>query len=204
MSRRGFGLLLIFCAIVIAGAGWHYLSAQAAVPVPMEAAGPVVVGDRVYLTKVQQREAVAHAPEVGPIRSILHVRAPMHYGDFEWDEARVPAGPVAIRVDLSKQLLSIFRAGHEIGTAVIVYGTDGKPTPTGTFPILARMKDHQSAQYDAEMPYTLRLTNDGVALHASSVEYGHATHGCVGVPLEFAHRLFDATRVGDKVTIVAA
>lgn len=204
MSGRGFGLLLIFCALVIAGAGWRYLSAEAAAPVAMEDAGPVVTGDRVYLTRAQQREAAATAPDIGPVRSILHVRGPMHYGDYQWNEAHVPAGPVAVRVDLSKQLLSVFRAGHEIGTSVIVYGTDGKQTPTGTFPILARMKDHESAQYDAEMPYTLRLTNDGVSLHASSVEYGHATHGCVGVPLEFAHRLFDATRVGDKVTILAA
>ena len=71
---------------------------------------------------------------------------------------------------------------------------------------LAHGTPHNFGLYDGKTRrlYTLRLTNDGVSLHASSVEYGHATHGCVGLPLEFAHRLFDATRVGDKVTILAA
>jgi lipoprotein-anchoring transpeptidase ErfK/SrfK len=52
------------------------------------------------------------------------------------------------------------------------------------------------------MPYTLRLTNDGVSIHASDVRYGAATHGCIGVPLAFAQRLFNAAHVGDEVTVV--
>jgi lipoprotein-anchoring transpeptidase ErfK/SrfK len=54
------------------------------------------------------------------------------------------------------------------------------------------------------MPYTLRLTDDGVSIHGSTVRWGAATHGCIGVPLEFARRLFEASRVGDDVLIVAA
>jgi lipoprotein-anchoring transpeptidase ErfK/SrfK len=97
--------------------------------------------------------------------------------------------------------MSAFRSGHEIGTAVILYGADEKPTPLGTFPILARFRDHRSRAYDAPMPYTLRLTPDGVAIHGSNVRWGAATHGCVGVPLEFARRLFEQVHVGDEVTI---
>jgi lipoprotein-anchoring transpeptidase ErfK/SrfK len=52
------------------------------------------------------------------------------------------------------------------------------------------------------MPYTLRLTNDGVSIHASSVRWGAATHGCIGIPLPFAQRLFDAAAIGDEVVIV--
>jgi lipoprotein-anchoring transpeptidase ErfK/SrfK len=109
-----------------------------------------------------------------------------------------------IRVDPRAQLISVFRAGHEIGTAVILYGADGLETPTGKFPILAKLKDHHSATYDAPMPYTLRLTADGVAIHASDVRWGLATHGCVGVPKEFAARLFSAASVGDEVFVVGA
>ena len=43
-----------------------------------------------------------------------------------------------VRIDLTRQLLSVFRDGHEIGSAVILYGTDGKPTPTGSFTILEK------------------------------------------------------------------
>jgi hypothetical protein len=59
----------------------------------------------------------------------------------------------------------VFRSGHEIATAVILYGADEKPTPTGEFKILQRLKDHRSSLCDAPMPYTLRLTGDGISIH---------------------------------------
>jgi lipoprotein-anchoring transpeptidase ErfK/SrfK len=107
-----------------------------------------------------------------------------------------------VRVDLQGQTISVFRSGHEIGTAVILYGADEKPTPTGGFHILQKLKDHRSSLYDAAMPYTLRLTEDGVAIHGSDVKEGAATHGCIGVPTAFAELLFEEAKTGDKVIIV--
>lgn len=107
-----------------------------------------------------------------------------------------------MRVDLSKQILSVFRGEHEIGTGVILYGADSKPTPTGRFPVIERFRDHRSSLYDAAMPYTLRLTNDGVAIHGSNVVRGMATHGCIGIPSSFAALVFGAVRPGDPVYIV--
>ena len=127
----------------------------------------------------------------------------MRYGDFAWDEARVPPGHVWVRVDLARQTMSVFRGGHEIGTAVILYGADEKPTPLGRFAVLARFRNHRSSLYDAPMPYTLRLTGDGVAIHGSDVRWGAATHGCIGVPTAFAAHLFPRVRVGDPVMIVS-
>lgn len=125
----------------------------------------------------------------------------MRFGDFIWDDGDVPAGPSWILVDLSLQTISIFRGGHEIGTAVILYGSDDTPTPTGVFPIIERARRHRSTLYDADMNYMLRLTMDGVAIHASSVREGYATHGCIGIPNAFAERLFDTMSRGDLVTI---
>jgi lipoprotein-anchoring transpeptidase ErfK/SrfK len=127
----------------------------------------------------------------------------MRFGDYAWNDVAVPAGATWIRIDLRAQLISVFRAGHEIGTAVIVYGGDNKETPTGKLHILGKVRDHRSSLYDAPMPYTLRLTDDGVSIHGSSVRWGSATHGCIGVPLGFARHLFDAARVGDEVVIVS-
>jgi len=138
------------------------------------------------------------------VRSILNITKPMHFGDFVWNEDRIPAGPVWVRVDLTRQLLSVFRGGHEIGSAVILYGTDGKATPTGSFTILEKDQDHYSRTYDAPMPYMLRLTNDGVAIHGSNVRQGWATHGCIGVPLDFARLLFGVAKKSDPVIIVSA
>lgn len=135
------------------------------------------------------------------IKRILDVPDPFRHGDYVWDDAGVPEGPVVITVDLKAQVLSIFRSGYEIGTAVILYGADDKPTPLGVFPILAKDADHVSSLYGAPMPYTLRLTSDGVSIHGSEVNWGYGTHGCVGVPVAFARKLFNAVKPGDRVYI---
>jgi len=138
------------------------------------------------------------------VRSVLNITRPMRYGGYVWDETGIPEGPILIRIDLGRQLLSIFRGGHEIGSAVILYGTDGKATPTGSFPILQKAADYHSRTYDAPMPYALRLTDDWVAIHGSDVRTGFATHGCIGVPVAFARRLFEQAREGDRVVILPA
>jgi hypothetical protein len=157
---------------------------------------------RLAIPAASVRDALSRGLIDRPVRTILLVPGRMSYGDYRWDERGVPVGPVWIRVDLKSQIISVFRAGHEIGTAVILYGADGVPTPTGKFPVLAKLKDHRSATYDAPMPYTLRLTADGVSIHASNVRWGYATHGCIGVPEAFAAKLFNAASVGDEVLVI--
>lgn len=160
--------------------------------------------NRIFLTKAQLFQARAVGALDRDVHSILDVRKRMHYGDFVWNDRNVPKGAVWVRVDLKRQVISIYRAGHEIGTAVILYGAEEKETPDGVFPVIARIKDHKSITYDnAPMPYTLRLTEDGVSIHGSDVRWGRATHGCIGVPIEFAQKLFDQVSKGDEVVIVS-
>ena len=136
------------------------------------------------------------------IQSVLNIPSPMRFGDFVWDDKGVPEGPLWVRADLDRQIVSVFRGGNEIGTAVILYGADGKPTPAGVFPVLEKDADYHSRTYDAPMPFMLRLTADGIAIHGSDVRERAATHGCIGVPLEFARRLFDQMHVGDEVFVL--
>jgi hypothetical protein len=136
------------------------------------------------------------------VTSLLKVTGPMHFGSYLWREDGAGPGEPWVRIDLARQTMSVFRGGDEIGTAVVLFGTDGKPTPRGAFRILERDRDHRSSLYNAAMPFMLRLTNDGVAIHASNVRKGSATHGCVGVPLDFGRRLYAAMRRGSRVYIV--
>lgn len=160
--------------------------------------------NRIFLTKAQLFQAHAEGAIDRDVESILNVPKRMHYGDFIWNDRNVPKGLVWVRVDLKRQLISVFRAGHEIGTAVILYGAEEKETPDGVFPVIAKIKDHKSVTYgDAPMPYTLRLTNDGVSIHGSDVRWGAATHGCIGVPIEFAQKLYGQVSRGDQVVIVS-
>lgn len=157
------------------------------------------------------REAVAVAPaesvrppvdEAFVIKRILPIEGPIRYGEWHWNEEGAPAeGPLVITVDLEARVISVFRAGYEIGAAAVLLGTEEKPTPLGVFPITQKKRHHVSSIYGAPMPFMQRLTDDGIALHASSVERGYASRGCIGMPEPFAEKVFGVTSLGDKVYI---
>lgn len=165
-------------------------------------------GDSFSLTKryplTPEEVALAASKNLLPAnaRTLLRVDAKLKHGDYRWDAEGVPAGTLNVFVDLERQMISVFRAGHEIGTAVIVYGDDKMRSPLGVFPILSKQKDYHSRSYDAPMPYAMFLTKDGVALHASPISARRATHGCIGLPESFAQLLFNAAKAGDRVQIV--
>lgn len=187
---------IIVAAAILMGASALYAYTKTT-PVPV----PSITQDtnRVAFSGVTLPVAGEKGREV---KSLLNIRKPIKHGQFVWDEKGVPSGPVWLRVDMRAQTMSVFRSGHEIGTAVILYGADEKPTPSGTYAILAKRQDHRSNLYDAAMPYTLRLTNDGISIHGSNVRPNAATHGCVGVPIAFAEHLFRQVKVGDEVELI--
>jgi hypothetical protein len=204
--KRGVLVLLAIAGLATAAAAALTSSIVQRHPVPAtsEDATPAWGDkDRIFITRAQLIEARARGQLDRDVKSILNVPRRMQYGDYVWNDRNVPNGPVWVRVDLDRQILSVFRDGHEIGTAVVLYGADEKQTPAGVFPVLAKIKDHESSTYDAKMPYTLRLTGDGVAIHASEVRWGRATHGCIGVPLAFAQKLFAQVSKGDQVVILS-
>jgi len=159
--------------------------------------------EKVATPVVQEVQATPEpvAPDPFVIKRVLPISGPIKYGEWHWDDEGVPDGPLVITVDKQARVISVFRDGYEIGAAAVLLGTDEHPTPVGVFPILQKNKDHVSNLYDAEMPYMMRLTWDGVAIHGSLVENGYASHGCVGTPEEFAAKLFAIAKLGDKVVV---
>lgn len=135
------------------------------------------------------------------VKRILQIDEPFVHGYYKWDDEGVPDGELVVTVDLKAESISVFRAGYEIGAAVISFGDSEKSTPTGVFPISQKSRDHVSNIYGSPMPYMLRLTNDGVAIHASDVKWGWGTRGCIGVPEEFARLLFEQAKLGDRVIV---
>ncbi|RDC59206.1 hypothetical protein HME9302_00391 [Alteripontixanthobacter maritimus] len=136
------------------------------------------------------------------VKRILPIKGPIKYGEWHWDEEGVPPGPIVMTVDLDARVLSIFRGGYEIGATAVLLGTQDHPTPTGTFPILQKKRHNISSIYNVPMPYTMRLTWDGISIHSSdSIENGFASHGCIATPDAFAAKLFAAAKKGDKVII---
>jgi lipoprotein-anchoring transpeptidase ErfK/SrfK len=206
-------------AVAAVGAGMtfadrtpHYreqeIAASAAVEMgPAATAGADYARPAVKLPTPAAAPGPASSPIPSPvpelvIRRVLPIEGAIRYGEWHWDETGAPAtGVRVITVDLDARVISIFRDGYEIGAAAVLLGTQQKPTPTGVFPISEKDAKHVSNLYDAPMPYMLRLTDDGVTIHATNVQNGYASHGCIGVPMEFARRLFATVRLGDRVYI---
>lgn len=184
------------------------LGAKAFVPKPVrqapiaQAAAAGTGSDRIRFPDSDQQQLRLGDGSTRVVRSLLQVPNRMAFGEFVWNDAGIPPGRIWLRVDLSRQILSVFRGEDEIATSVILYGQDETPTPIGNFPIRGMERNHRSNAYDAMMPFTLWLTSDGVAIHGSNVRQGSATHGCIGVPEAFAQRLFSVVKRGDLVSVV--
>jgi hypothetical protein len=125
-------------------------------------------------------------------------------GRFLWRaDAASATGPLRVLVSLPLQIAFVFKGSALVGVSSVSTGAAGHDTPTGTFTILQKDKDHKSSLYDeAPMPYMLRLTWDGVALHAGKVTGEPASHGCVRLPAAFARKLFDMADLGATVSVV--
>ncbi|WP_321324609.1 L,D-transpeptidase family protein [uncultured Parasphingorhabdus sp.] len=140
------------------------------------------------------------------VKHYIELDRPLDFGEHFWDESFAQAnnarGFAQIVVDLEAEQLYVYREGIEIARTRITRGWEEYDTPTGIFPILEKDADHYSSTYDnAPMPYNLRLTWKGVAIHGAEVDSVSATHGCIGVPLDFARKLFANVRKGDKVLV---
>lgn len=155
--------------------------------------------------QLQQASAESDAGDSGEfvVKSILPIDGPIKYGEWHWNTDKAPAeGTILMTVDLKARVISVFKGGHEIGAAAVLLGTDEHPTPLGTFPIKYKMRHNVSEKYgNAPMPYSMFLTDDGVALHGSDVQNGYASHGCIGMPDDFAAKVFAVAKKGDRVII---
>lgn len=170
-------------------------------PARPDAPRAVVAAQRAAPAALPSLAATPKPDENFVIKRILPISGPIKYGEWHWDDANVPDGPIVVTVDLDARVISIFKGGYEIGAAATLLGTQEKPTPTGVFPITQKRRHHVSNLYDAPMPYMQRLTDDGISLHATKVEWGYASHGCIGMPEEFAKKVFETTKLGDRVFI---
>ncbi len=125
-------------------------------------------------------------------------------GQFTWAPEVAPEGPILVVVSLDEQRAYAYRNGVEIGESTISSGKKGHETPTGVFHTILKDADHHSSLYhNAAMPYTQKLTQDGVALHAGGIPGYPESHGCVHLPSEFARLLFSVSPKGMTVVIAS-
>jgi lipoprotein-anchoring transpeptidase ErfK/SrfK len=112
----------------------------------------------------------------------------------------------------------------------VTTGKPGHDTPPGHYEILVKDIDHKSNLYGiavdaqgnvvddnaavgqklppgsvydaADMPYYMRLREDGVGMHGGYLPGYPASHGCIRLPHAFAELLYSNVSIGTPVDIV--
>jgi lipoprotein-anchoring transpeptidase ErfK/SrfK len=117
-------------------------------------------------------------------------------------ESAKPQGPLIIAISIEKQNLKIYDANGFFAEAPVSTGMRGHPTPMGIFSVIQKHKLHHSNIYSgAPMPYMQRITWSGVAIHAGVLPGYPASHGCIRMPMAFAVKMWNWTKMGARVVI---
>jgi hypothetical protein len=137
-----------------------------------------------------------------------------------------------IEISINEQKARFYRGDKEVGWTTVASGLVKRPTPVGSFAVMEKVQDKRSNLYGriynkngklvkrnadldvdsipaggrfegASMPYFLRLTGDGIGMHAGPIPHPgrRASHGCIRMPKKFAPILYRYVSVGTPVTI---
>ncbi|MGX4805196.1 L,D-transpeptidase [Bradyrhizobium guangdongense] len=113
-----------------------------------------------------------------------------------------PQGPLVIVVSIDRQKVTIYDANGVFAESPVSTGMKGHSTPMGVFSVIQKHKFHHSNIYSgAPMPYMQRITWSGVAMHAGVLPGYPASHGCIRMPMAFAVKMWNWTKMGARVIV---
>jgi len=135
-----------------------------------------------------------------------------------------------VRVSLSKQRAYLLLGDEIVIDSPISSGKRAGMTPSGSFHVLEKDKDHHSSVYGefvdssgrvvrsgissridsapsgthyvgASMKWFMRLTDEGVGMHIGILPGYPASHGCVRMPSAAAEMFYNHVKVGTPVVV---
>lgn len=113
-----------------------------------------------------------------------------------------PQGPLVIVVSIERQKVTVYDTNGVFAESPVSTGMKGHSTPMGVFSIIQKHKFHHSNIYSgAPMPYMQRITWSGVAMHAGVLPGYPASHGCIRMPMAFATKMWNWTKMGARVIV---
>ncbi|QQO12055.1 L,D-transpeptidase family protein [Bradyrhizobium diazoefficiens] len=113
-----------------------------------------------------------------------------------------PQGPLVVVVSINRQKVTIYDGNGLFAESPVSTGMKGHSTPMGVFSVIQKHKFHHSNIYSgAPMPYMQRITWSGVAMHAGVLPGYPASHGCIRMPMAFAVKMWNWTRMGARVIV---
>ncbi|MCK1654312.1 L,D-transpeptidase family protein [Bradyrhizobium sp. 149] len=113
-----------------------------------------------------------------------------------------PQGPLVIVVSIDRQKVTVYDTKGVFAESPVSTGMKGHSTPMGVFSVIQKHKFHHSNIYSgAPMPYMQRITWSGVAMHAGVLPGYPASHGCIRMPMAFAVKMWNWTKMGARVIV---
>jgi lipoprotein-anchoring transpeptidase ErfK/SrfK len=142
-----------------------------------------------------------------------------------------PDEPIThITINIAQQMVYVYQGDHLAAKSPVTTGKPGHETPTGHFSIIRKDINHKSNLYglivddhgqvvddnadttkklgpgqvydQADMPYYMRLREDGTGMHGGYMPGYPASHGCIRLPFAFAELLYSNVSTGTPVDIV--
>jgi lipoprotein-anchoring transpeptidase ErfK/SrfK len=121
---------------------------------------------------------------------------------IEAPESSKPQGPLIIAISIEQQKLWVYDANGIYAETPVSTGMRGHSTPMGVFSVIQKHKLHHSNIYsNAPMPFMQRITWSGVAIHAGVLPGYPASHGCIRMPMAFAAKMWNWTKMGARVIV---
>ncbi|MDI1264258.1 MAG: L,D-transpeptidase family protein [bacterium] len=118
------------------------------------------------------------------------------------DTGAKPQGPLIINVSIEQQKVRVHDSNGLFAESPVSTGMKGHATPMGVFSIIQKHKLHHSNIYSgAPMPFMQRITWSGVAMHAGVLPGYPASHGCIRMPMAFAQKMWNWTKMGARVVV---
>ena len=168
------------------------------------------------------RQKMRKASELISRQAPININRPVYDG-LTSDQSRVV-------VSISKQRAYLLRGDEVAIDSPISSGKRAGMTPTGSFSITQKDKDHRSNIYGdfkdragrtvrsgvsvridsapsgthfvgAPMLWFMRLTSDGVGMHVGFLPGYPASHGCIRMPPQAAEMFFNRVKLGTPVTV---
>ncbi len=112
-----------------------------------------------------------------------------------------PPDQLRIEISLASQSVALVKNGVPIFRTECSTGRHGYSTRTGQFVITDKERNHRSTIYKVDMPYFMRLSCLDFGMHAGVVPNYPASHGCIRLPPESAHKFFAEIPIGTLVTV---
>lgn len=112
-------------------------------------------------------------------------------------------GSLKVVVDIGDQRAYLVRGGEIAFETPISTAQSGRWTPRGTYSITEKVRSGKvSTIYNCPLPGWMRVGETAVGMHEGMLPGYPASHGCIRMPIESAHFIFDHAARGTTVQIV--